>query len=73
MQRGEQGPEAVPADRPDAGADRETPEASVRSSAAAMAARIGGAVHPVTPAKQILITGPDYRAGGLSGELPRSR
>jgi hypothetical protein len=27
----------------------------VRSSAASMAARIGGAVHPVTPAKQILI------------------
>jgi hypothetical protein len=36
-------------------ADRETPEVSVRSSAVSMAARIGGAVHPVTPAKQILI------------------
>jgi hypothetical protein len=35
-------------------AERETPEVRVRSSAASIAARIGGAVHPVMPAKQTL-------------------
>ena len=37
-------------------ADRDTPQAKLRSSAASIAATIGGAVHPVTPAKQTLIT-----------------
>jgi hypothetical protein len=37
-------------------AERDTPAVSVRSSAASTAARIGGAVQPVTPAKQIRIT-----------------
>jgi hypothetical protein len=37
-------------------ADRDTPHVKIRSSAASIAATIGGAVQPVTPAKQILIT-----------------
>jgi hypothetical protein len=36
--------------------DRDTPQIKLRSSAASMAATIGGAVQPVTPAKQTLIT-----------------
>ena len=37
-------------------ADRDTPQVKLRSSAASIAATIGGAVQPVTPAKQTLIT-----------------
>ena len=36
--------------------DRDTPHLKRRSSAASIAETIGGAVQPVTPAKQTLIT-----------------
>src|SRR5262245_63864319 len=43
-------------------ADRDTPDDNVRSSASSIAATIGGAVHPVIPAKQTLTMGRLYAA-----------
>jgi len=43
-------------------ADPDTPETKVRSSAWSIAATIGGAVHPVIPAKQTLTMGRLYAA-----------
>jgi hemoglobin len=59
-------------------ADRDTPQIKLRSSAASIAATIGVAVQPVTPAKQILIMTRPYgldmqtvydAAGGADGLL----
>src|SRR4029450_2816083 len=57
-------------------ADRDTPQVNIRSSAASIAATIGGAVQPVRPAKQILITDSTLigqsvpQAGALSATSP---
>src|SRR5215475_5538449 len=48
-------PEPVAAARLCPAAERDTPEDNVRSLAWSIAATIGGAVQPVTPAKQTLI------------------
>ena len=57
--RGVDGPVALRRCRvgqsPRPAADRDTPQVKLRSSAASIAAAIGGAVQPVTPAKQTLI------------------
>src|ERR1700709_2631413 len=50
----------VTADSSRPAADRDTPATRLRSSAASTAARIGGAVQPVTPAKQIRVTRRPY-------------
>src|SRR5215831_21053357 len=51
-------------------ADRETPDDNVRSSAPSIAATIGGAVHPVTPAKQTLTMGPTLSSNDRRGSSP---
>src|SRR5215471_5754029 len=51
-------------------ADRETPDVNVRSSASSIAATIGGAVHPVTPAKQTLTMGPTLSSNDRRGSGP---
>src|SRR5215469_3189134 len=51
-------------------ADRDTPDDNVRSSASSIAATIGGAVHPVTPAKQTLTMGPTLSSHDRRGSGP---
>jgi hypothetical protein len=64
--------DAVASTSPRPALERDTPHVKLRSSAASIAATIGDAAQPVTPAKQTLITSPTLaRAQRLWGRLVR--